>query len=43
MDETSEEHYSVFVTNGYMAPETVDLVAPRIDVVSVDLKGDESF
>ena len=43
MAETSEEHYSAFVTNGYMTPETVDLIAPRLDAVNVDLKGGDAF
>ena len=34
-----------FVTNGYMTPEAVDLIAPYLDAVSVDFKGsgEESF
>jgi pyruvate formate lyase activating enzyme len=30
---------NVFVTNGYMTPEAVDLVAPVLDAANVDIKG----
>jgi pyruvate formate lyase activating enzyme len=30
---------NVFVTNGYMTPEAVDLVAPLLDAANVDVKG----
>jgi pyruvate formate lyase activating enzyme len=30
---------NVFVTNGYMTPEAVDLIAPLLDAANVDLKG----
>jgi pyruvate formate lyase activating enzyme len=30
---------NVFVTNGYMTPEAVDLVAPVLDAANVDVKG----
>lgn len=31
--------FANFVTNGYMTPEAVDLLAPHLDAVSVDFKG----
>ncbi len=31
--------YNTLVTNGYMTPEAIDLLAPYIDAVSVDFKG----
>jgi pyruvate formate lyase activating enzyme len=31
--------FANFVTNGYMTPEAVDLLAPQLDAVSVDFKG----
>jgi pyruvate formate lyase activating enzyme len=30
---------NVFVTNGYMTPEAVDLIAPVLDAANVDIKG----
>ncbi len=30
---------NIFVTNGYMTPEAVDLVAPVLDAANVDIKG----
>jgi pyruvate formate lyase activating enzyme len=30
---------NVFVTNGYMTPESVELIAPVLDAANVDLKG----
>jgi pyruvate formate lyase activating enzyme len=30
---------NVFVTNGYMTPEAIDLLAPVLDAANVDLKG----
>ncbi|MCJ7450825.1 MAG: AmmeMemoRadiSam system radical SAM enzyme [Candidatus Nanohaloarchaeota archaeon QJJ-9] len=35
--------YNVFVSNGYMTDETVELIAPHIDAVNIDLKGKEKF
>jgi pyruvate formate lyase activating enzyme len=29
---------NVFVTNGYMTPETLEMIAPRLDAANVDLK-----
>ena len=35
---------NVLVTNGYMTPEALDLVAPFVDAANIDLKGfDDSF
>ncbi|MCI4344019.1 MAG: AmmeMemoRadiSam system radical SAM enzyme [Thermoplasmata archaeon] len=31
--------FANFVTNGYMSPEAVELLAPHLDAVSVDFKG----
>jgi pyruvate formate lyase activating enzyme len=31
--------FANFVTNGYMTPEAVELLGPRLDAVSVDFKG----
>jgi pyruvate formate lyase activating enzyme len=30
---------TVYVTNGYMSPESLDLIAPYLDAANVDLKG----
>jgi pyruvate formate lyase activating enzyme len=30
---------NIFVTNGYMTPEALDLIAPFLDAVNIDLKG----
>ncbi|NOY52200.1 MAG: AmmeMemoRadiSam system radical SAM enzyme [Deltaproteobacteria bacterium] len=34
---------NVFVSNGYMTEEAIDLIAPYLDAVNIDLKGRESF
>jgi len=34
---------NVFVSNGYMTPESVELIAPYLDGNNIDLKGDEEF
>ncbi|GBD99625.1 molybdenum cofactor biosynthesis protein A [bacterium BMS3Abin07] len=34
---------NVFVSNGYMTPESVELIAPYLDGDNIDLKGDEEF
>lgn len=34
---------NVFVSNGYMTPESVKLIAPWLDADNIDLKGDEKF
>lgn len=43
LDIINEAHrrglYANFVTNGYMSPEAVQLLAGKLDAVSVDLKG----
>jgi pyruvate formate lyase activating enzyme len=31
--------YTNYVTNGYMTPETLDLIAPYLDIFRVDVKG----
>ncbi|MFB6117986.1 AmmeMemoRadiSam system radical SAM enzyme [Halosegnis sp.] len=33
----------VFVSNGYMTTATVDTLAPHLDAINVDLKGDAAF
>lgn len=33
----------VFVSNGYMRPETVETLAPHLDAINVDIKGDRAF
>ncbi|HYK93611.1 MAG TPA: AmmeMemoRadiSam system radical SAM enzyme [Thermoplasmata archaeon] len=43
LDVIEEAHraglFANFVTNGYMTPEAVQLLAPKLDAVSVDFKG----
>ena len=34
---------NVFVSNGFMSPESVDLIAPYLDANNIDLKGDDGF
>jgi pyruvate formate lyase activating enzyme len=34
---------NVFVSNGFMTPEAVKLIAPYLDADNVDLKGDDEF
>lgn len=34
---------NVFVSNGFMTPESADLIAPYLDGNNIDLKGDEEF
>lgn len=34
---------NVFVSNGFMTPESVDLIAPYLDANNIDLKGDDGF
>jgi len=39
-----DELYTVWVTNGYATKETIDLIAPYLDIYRVDLKSfDDSF
>jgi pyruvate formate lyase activating enzyme len=43
LDVIEEAHrhglFANFVTNGYMTPEAVELLGPRLDAISVDFKG----
>jgi pyruvate formate lyase activating enzyme len=43
LDVIDEAHraglFANFVTNGYMTPEAVELLAPKLDAISVDFKG----
>ena len=43
LDVIEEAHrhglYANFVTNGYMTPEAVELLGPKLDAISVDFKG----
>jgi pyruvate formate lyase activating enzyme len=34
---------NVFVSNGFMTPESVEAIAPHLDGNNIDLKGDEKF
>jgi len=34
---------NVFVSNGYMSPDAVRLIAPYLDANNIDLKGDDTF
>ncbi|WP_172977281.1 AmmeMemoRadiSam system radical SAM enzyme [Halosegnis longus] len=43
MDAAPDDALQVFVSNGYMTPETVDALAPRLDAINIDIKGDETF
>jgi pyruvate formate lyase activating enzyme len=31
--------YNTLVTNGYMTPEAIKVIAPHLDAVTVDIKG----
>jgi len=35
--------YNVWVSNGYMAKETADLISPYLDAINIDLKGNDRF
>ncbi len=35
--------YNVWVSNGYMSKECIDAIAPFLDAINVDLKGNERF
>ncbi len=35
--------YNVFVTNGYMSEEAIDLISPYLDGANIDLKGSDDF
>lgn len=43
MRASPEGALQVFVSNGYMRPETVDTLAPHLDAINVDIKGDRRF
>lgn len=43
MQVAPEDTLQVFVSNGYMNPETVDSLAPHLDAINVDIKGDTAF
>ncbi len=44
MDSSEVNLYTVWVTNGYATPQTIDLIAPYLDVYRVDLKSfDDKF
>lgn len=43
MNATTDENYNVFVSNGYMTPETAKTLGPHLDAINVDIKGDQSF
>ncbi len=34
---------NVFVSNGFMSPESADLITPYLDANNIDLKGDDGF
>jgi pyruvate formate lyase activating enzyme len=38
-----DDTLQVFVSNGYMRPETVETLAPHLDAINVDIKGDRAF
>lgn len=43
MAEVGPDGYNVFVSNGYMTEDGVDMLAPRLDAINVDIKGDRDF
>ncbi len=43
MRQAPDDALNVFVSNGYMSRETVDLIAPHLDAINVDVKGDAEF
>jgi len=43
MQASPEDALQVFVTNGYTSEETIDTLAPHLDAVNVDIKGDRQF
>ncbi len=43
MGASPDDALQVFVSNGYMRPETVDTLAPRLDGINIDIKGDREF
>lgn len=38
-----DDSLQVFVSNGYMSEETVEAIAPHLDAINVDIKGDREF
>lgn len=40
---TPDDSLQVFVSNGYMNEATVDTLAPHLDAINVDIKGDREF
>lgn len=43
MVEAETDLYNVFVSNGYMTDETIEYIAPHLDAINVDIKGDQTF
>ncbi|QSG12025.1 Pyruvate-formate lyase-activating enzyme [Halapricum desulfuricans] len=43
MRASPDDALQVFVSNGYMRPETVDTLAPHLDAINIDIKGDREF
>lgn len=43
MKAAPDDTLQVFVSNGYMRPETVETLAPHLDAINVDIKGDREF
>lgn len=43
MRETGEDTCNVFVSNGYMTEETATQLAPELDAINIDIKGDTEF
>lgn len=43
MRASPDDALQVLVSNGYMRPETVDTLAPQLDAINVDIKGDRAF
>lgn len=43
MDETGDDMYNVFVSNGYMTTDTAAQLASNLDAINVDIKGDKAF
>ena len=43
MEAAPDDALQVFVTNGYTSEETIETLAPHLDAVNVDIKGDREF
>lgn len=43
MVEAETDLYNVFVSNGYMTQETIEMVTQHLDAINIDIKGDETF